>query len=285
MELGFWAYGMNRASGQLFEHQRLDIRSGKIGVLRMESPAAASAAVSSRLLDQDPGVRPGTPPKQAVVVPGFSSAIAFTESTPALGVVSTTAYLAYRQYVLFSSGSVSTDQARAYFTAQIDRLAGFSPTPIDGVLNLQLDSDSIARYTLPPAYERRTRTGGVPLAAAVAAERDLISTRKMFADYRVEAVGYGASTVFRVRDADAAKGFQDERIAEFERAHEGFGVVGIAGVPGAACRLLPRFTSEGEGLNWCTVQVGRYVAEFGVGQERQARQGIAASYLILKAAT
>lgn len=105
---------------------------------------------------------------------------------------------------------------------------------------------------------------------------------KTFADAGVDAVGNGGSTVYRAKDAQGAQHVVDEFTDENRKAFTKVEEDKATGVPGGRCLTFPIYDGATSKMTWCSVAVGRYVAEFSSSQRLQAVQGIGAAYLILK---
>lgn len=254
-------------------------RSISVGVFRTASEAAAAGAVNSSLMAPEKDVLgKDVPKKVAVPIPGYAGAIAYTQayeySSPP-----TSAFLAYKQYVIAVYGSFSADQVRTYFDKQTRSLDGFTPTPLDKI-TLKLDDSGIARLTLPPS----SGTGGhsLPAREAVLNQTDVSRSVKTFADAGVDVIGSGGSTVYRARDDKGAQHVADEFIAETKGAYPSAETEQVKGAPGASCLTYPTYQGSKTTKTYCLVPVGRYLAEFSSSQRNQAIQAIGAQYLILK---
>ncbi len=256
-------------------------RGVTVAVIRMASPADATSAVGAglRATDKDSSGKDG-PAKVQTQVPGYDAAVAYTQTYDSVG-TSTIAYLAYKQYILGVYGDFSADQIRTYFDKQTKALDGFAPTPLDKVTTLQRDPDGVAKLTLAPS----SGNGGYALNArqAVLSQTDVSRSVKTFADAGVDAVGRGGSTVYRAKDAKGAQHIVDEFVAENRADFSKIEEDTITGAPGARCLTYPTYEGSSSTISWCVVAVGRYTAEFASSQRAQAKQGIAAAYLILKA--
>lgn len=257
-------------------------RGETVAVFRMAGAAEAASVVGPalRAIDKDTSGKDG-PAKVRTAIPGYDSAVAYTQDIPYSGTV-TVAFLAYKQYVIGAYSDFSVDQIRDYFDRQTKALDGFQPTPLDKVSTLQRDPEGVAKLTLAPAKG----DGGyaLPARAAVLSQTDVARSVKTFADAGVDVVGMGGSTVYRAKDAQGAQHVVDEFSAENRATFPKNQESKVTGAPGATCLTYPPYEGASSTNTWCIVAVGRYVGEVATSQRQQAEQAIAAAYVILKSA-
>lgn len=259
-------------------------RGETVVLVRMASPADASAAVGQALRAREKDSSgDDLPAKVETRVPGYVAAVAYTQTYGASVGTATVAFLAYKQYVIGAFGDLSVDQLRTYFDRQTTALDGFQPTPLDKVSTLQLDPEGVAKLTLAPSKG----DGGysLPARSAVLRQTDVSRSVKTFADAGVDVVGTGGSTVYRAKDATGAQHVVDEFTDENRKTFTKVEEEKVKGVPGGRCLTFPTYEGATSKMTWCSVAVGRYVAEFNSSQRQQALQGIGAAYLVLKNAT
>ncbi|BDH59237.1 hypothetical protein [Tsukamurella sp. PLM1] len=251
-----------------------------VGVVRMPSKEKAAAAVTAALRGREPKADADTPEKKETSIPGYDGAIAYTQDFPTGN--PTVAFVAHEQYVLFTYGEYSPEQVRKYFDAQIKGLDSFTPTAMNELAGLPVDESGVAKYTLPPSDEDRTRTGTMPLSVALQTQIDVTGAKKAFDEAGVDAVGVGTGTVYRTKDAAAATKYVQDSVREVRGFFTTNSAIASPNVPGATCMVLPMYPGSVIKTNWCIAAVGRYVAEVSGPQEQQAVQRIGAEYLILR---
>ncbi|GIZ97794.1 hypothetical protein TTY48_24060 [Tsukamurella sp. TY48] len=278
-EVGFFARaGTFRAGGNADLNARQ--RAATVGVIRMPSAAAATAAVTPTLRDKD---TPTNPERTPVEIPGYPAAIGYTQdfklktSDP-----SNVAFLAYKQYVIVVYGQLSAEQVRSYFDMQSKGLDGFAPTPTEKLAQLPADEPGLAKYTVPPSGSDVSGGGSMSAKSALFLQSDLIGSKKNFDDAGVDDVGLGGNQVYRTRDAAAATRLREAFVTETTGAYEERTPVQVQGVPGSTCLTLSRFPGSDSRFTWCVVAVDRYLVEVSAGQQQQAVQALGASYLMIK---
>lgn len=258
-------------------------RGVTVAVVRMPSPDAASRGVSSALMAEDKGFGGDTGPKKvAATIPGFDSAVAYTKNYGGSTGIETIAYLAHKQYVIGVYGDFSVEQIRAFFDKQSKALDGFTATPLDKVTGLPVDDSGVARLTLAPA--RGNDGYSVPAAVVGLEQTDVARSAKTFADAGVDVIARGGNSVYRARDADAAKHVLDEFSKETREAYPGVQEEQVKGAPGATCFTYATYPGSTTKVTSCFAPVGRYLAEAAASQRTQAVQAIGASYLVLQSA-
>ena len=255
-------------------------RGETVALVRMANAADAASVVGAglRATEKDSSGK-DLPAKVETKVPGYDSAVAYTQTYEYAG-TSTVAFLAYKQYVIGVFGNFSLEQVRTYFDRQTKALDGFQPTPLDKVSTLQRDAEGVAKLTLAP--EKSTGGYSLPARSAVLRQTDVSRSVKTFADAGVDVVGTGGSTVYRAKDATGAQHVVDEFADENRKAFTKVEEEKVKGVPGGICLTFPIYEGATSKITWCSVAVGRYVAEFNTSQRQQALQAIGAAYLILK---
>lgn len=267
------------AQGTRYDPNRKQ-RGETVALVRMASPADAASVVGPalRAATKDSSGK-ADPAKVETRIPGYDAAVAYTQTFEYSG-TSTVAFVAFKQYVIGAFGDFSVDQIRTYIDRQTKALDGFQPTALDKVSTLQRDADGVAKLTLAP--EKSAGGYTLPARSAVLRQTDVSRSVKTFADAGVDAVGSGGSTVYRAKDATGAQHVVDEFTDENRKAFTKVEEEKIKGAPGGRCLTFPIHEGATAKITWCSVAVGRYVAEFSSSQRQQAIQGIGAAYLILK---
>ncbi|MEU6580782.1 hypothetical protein [Nocardia sp. NPDC046763] len=159
-----------------------------------------------------------------------------------------------------------------------DKLKSFQPTAPDKISSVPVDPQGLLRLTLPrPAGDKTAYAfdGVLDGHGALHTESDVVLARSLFDRDGVDAVTYGGGTLYRTRDADAAKDFLKSNVNKF--LHR---IDSPPGLPGANCvkyhgpdvHAFP-FT--------CSVAYGRYLATAWSQQQQDVFQRISAQYAIL----
>jgi hypothetical protein len=253
-----------------------------VQVMRLASEQAASAALADpRILATDPPIgSTASPAKVPVAVPGFPKAVAYTLDWGS-GTVSTVGLLADKQFVLGYFGDLGTAAVAKYFDLQTKALDGFTSTPVSGFSGLPTDQDGILSLTLAPDKGIGSWSG---VHAAGLGQSAPTADLKQLTDAGVDLVGYGGSTVYRTRDAQAAQQLRDGFIAESKAAYADITDFSVPGVPDAECITFQQDAALDDVTAYCVLAKGRYVSEFSSAQKIQAQQATAAQYLILNSA-
>ncbi|MGW4736710.1 DUF7373 family lipoprotein [Nocardia xishanensis] len=116
-------------------------------------------------------------------------------------------------------------QLRKMLELQLERLAGYTPTPVDQILDLPLNPDGIMRLVLPPLpagsddSARRVQPAGIYHAAAqLHFEPHAADLHAVMASASVDIVARNDTTVYRTRDLDSA--FHLQRVLTARREDE-----------------------------------------------------------------
>ncbi|MDP0398354.1 DUF7373 family lipoprotein [Tsukamurella strandjordii] len=256
-------------------------RSLSVALVRMASPEAATAAVSSAMLEPNTNEFGGSPPKKtAVPIPGYPNAVGYESdwgtSKP------TVAFVPVKQFVLAVYGDFNPDQIRQLADSQAKGLADFAPTPMDKLNTLKIDESGVARYTLPPD---KTNGYSAPVRMLIQSQNDVIAARKVLADNGVDVIGRGGNTVYRARDAAGARAVATQFVQEYQEKLIGAQAEAVSGVPGGTCVTYKSSGADRPDTETaCVTAYDRYVVEYATSQKQKAIQGIGASYMILQAA-
>lgn len=192
----------SRINGDLRKRKKLII-----SVLRFPTEEAGRKAAEQ--FDQITNSGPGRHP---LAVPGYPQALlSSADDITAVG------FLAHGPYVVMVNTAVPEPDAAALTSivdrtlrAQTARLDETTPTPLDDVLDLPLDPDSIMRRTLPKASDYSdpffgdSDFGVYSATAALHFERDPELMRKAFEDSGVDLVARRGGILYRARDLSGA---------------------------------------------------------------------------------
>ncbi|KXO90180.1 hypothetical protein AXK57_08875 [Tsukamurella pulmonis] len=273
------AVSASNAVGGGMDDPTVALREVTVSVFRMASSDEASRAVGPGLLAaEDVPTGGAAPPKVVMSVPRYGNAVAYSQDFRG-GKNPTIALVAHDRYVIGVRGDLGVEQIRAYFDKQTAELDRFIPTPLEKVTTLALDRDGVAGLTVAPA-DGATSYAMSPRVAALQ-RTDVQRSVRAFADAGVDAVGVGAGTTSRAKDAPGAARLADALLAEYTETKPSMQRESVPGVPRGTC-LTYRFKVGSDATRTtCVVPVGRHVAEFTDPQRGRAIQGIGAAYLIL----
>ncbi|OBB79305.1 hypothetical protein [Mycolicibacterium peregrinum] len=189
-------------------------------VLEMQDPQAASAAahdMPQRLLDLA-GQYESTTGTAIVPIPGHDDAfaVASTAELPETGdrpwnMVES--FTAHGPFVLFQRAQTTADMADAVslvartLDLQIPAIAGFTPTAAADLPNLPKDPSGLLARTLPVGPKGETFVNNATLGtrAMLHEEPNPIAAHKAYSDAGADLKVVADGTVFRTRDAAAAK--------------------------------------------------------------------------------
>lgn len=261
-------------------------RGGNVGVVRMADPAAAQAAAGPALRGVEPDERGSTyGPKVAVDVPGYPTAVAYSRTRSDSTSTPNFAFLAHKQFVILIRGSFTLTEIQKYFDLQVKSLDSFTPTAFDRFVSLPADSPGFARYTLPPSAKDATKTGSLPLQAALLGATDVPGMQKLFGDNGVDAIGQGGNLVYRARDAAAGARLREGITAAVKSWYPHTAPIEATNVPGTSCFLTSQRADSSIKNYRCIVAVGRYVGVIDESrQQQEVVQQVGATYLTLREA-
>lgn len=191
---------------------------------------------------------------------------------------------------IVSPWATDENKARDLITKTIDaqkvKLTGFtSPGPSD-IAGLPLDKDGIVSLTVTPEQidggTFNNFFGFFERPAALHWDDNPVTAAKIFDETGMDLVGLGRNTVYRTRDAAAAKRFADLAESEWLGHLVSAQPFTIDGLPDAKCRTHKLWEGSDNQLVTCYLAVGRYVSAFTDSQAVRVRQVTSAAYLILK---
>lgn len=280
LEVGAYTSAGDRAPGS---DATVMGRSLIMGVFRFKDDAAARAAVDNpALFVADKAIGSDKPtPKVAVTVPGYTDAKAYSETTSSTKTM--VGLVANGRYVLASWTSGPVEWIKKFFDLQIPALKSFVPTPVDKFFTLTRDHDDLLKYTIAE-QSATVFQATLPARTLLPAQTDISAAKQDLADTGVDYIANAGNTVYRAKDAAGAKTLGDRSIAETQAMRKGSTESTVRGVPGARCLNSPTYPGSKDTRTYCTVPVGRYLAEVTDRQEARAKQAIGASYLILQSA-
>jgi len=244
----------SRTNGDLRKRKKLII-----SVLRF--PTAEASRKAAEQFDQITNSAPGRHP---LSVPAYPQArLSSADDITAVG------FLAHGPYVVMANTAVPEPDAEALtsivdrtFQAQTARLDETTPTPLDDVLDLPLDPDSIMRRTLPKSSDYSdpffgdSDFGVYSAAAALHFERDPELMRKAFEDSGVDLVARRGGMLYRARDLAGAFRLQSALTTAGRKDEE------LPSPPGLGDVRCLKLDTPDEARNFdlfCTVVFDRYV--------------------------
>ncbi|ADG80282.1 Lipoprotein OS=Tsukamurella paurometabola (strain ATCC 8368 / DSM / CCUG 35730 / CIP 100753/ JCM 10117 / KCTC 9821 / NBRC 16120 / NCIMB 702349 / NCTC 13040)OX=521096 GN=Tpau_3704 PE=4 SV=1 [Tsukamurella paurometabola] len=252
-----------------------------VAVVRMASREAAAKAVASPEFLK-PGRYPDTE-ERPVSLPDRPSAVAFSTEWKTLKNWSVEAIMQVGEYVVggFAAAPTVAESAKYlsdFLGRQQKNLETFASTPLDRLGTLKADPEGIVRLTLPSTAAGVWATS----VSALGRSTDIEFAQRAFTETGVDLVGYGGNSVYRTRDAAAARVLADKE-DEWNRSTYPAGSVPttITVAPGARCWTHPEFEGSKDTTTQCAVARGRYVAFITDGQTTKALQAANASYLVL----
>ncbi|BBZ67437.1 hypothetical protein MINS_28660 [Mycolicibacterium insubricum] len=179
------------------------------------------------------------------------------------------------------SPAAAADLIAATLDQQGPLIDGFTPTPPDQLASIPLDPSGLEARILLPANRDRTVENGVygPHGALAFYSRPDEMQRR-FTEAGVDLYGHEQSSVLRTRDAKAAGTLLNFTAMNYQRA--GYEVTAVVnGLPGARClRQREAYPGASRTIH-CLAQADRYVIDVHAPQETNAKQMVAAQYLLL----
>lgn len=208
------------------------------------------------------------------------------------GIANAGAFLAHKEFVisLFVQRPTADENDLVTwidktFAAEVPLLDTFRPTPMDRLDSLRVDPDDMLSRVVVEDREGHTPD---PVRFAVYGPADGINSatdqaehRKLVQDTGLDRTAYvDTSALHRLRDADAARRFQD---ALLDDAGDQYDPIGAPNdVPNAKCvKLNANGDPERDYEFHCFVTYKRYVAIVRSDLEPDVRQKIAAQYALL----
>lgn len=272
--------GMVYAFSDSRRASRQPIENGmRVILIRMKDDAAAAGAVEDVRAANPTETLPGRPDLVVQLKPPKEAKATEVISYTAVG----------SMLMIAAAWHDDIAKSRALLPQIVDkqreRLAGFTAPSLADLTALPMDRDNIVSYTVTPdAAEPNTVTtyaGYYTRTAQLHWNVDPAASQPIYEETGMDLVGVGGNTVYRTRDAAAAK-----RLVELESAHTLKGKlniqpVTIKGVPDAYCRSYGIGVAT-EPYFACWVAVGRYVSEFIDKQPTKTFQATAAAYQILQ---
>lgn len=260
-------------------------------VLRFADPAAAAAAATEFAdLALQPDIADYLPPAQPVSVPNHPDARASTYETIPPG--STTpetavnAYSARGPFVLIQSADTprgvgpTADLVAKALDRQIPAIDAFKPTPVAELPNLALDESGLLARTIPETGDKiPVETNHVYGSyAALHFQTSPQSSAELFADTGMDLWSRGKTSVYRVRDKEAAAKMVEQFAAESDAS--GGPVAPVPNMPDSRCSQHDDRLGSYVG---CFAVADRYVIEANSAQVNDAHQMAAAQYTMLMA--
>jgi hypothetical protein len=274
-------------------------RSGQIGtaparilgnaVFRFPTPQDATAAATAMAAAPDDDAVRATSPARPIPIPRHLDTLAFVYGID--GGFDVTAYTPHGPYVLYQfSGSKATPEAAADLVAaaldaQSPLIDAFTPTPVDQLGSLPRDPTGLLARTVPEKYPTVNELTVYTPHAALHFEPDLAAAQQMYDTLGVDAVAVNRTWVYQTKDADAATGGVDQILKATVVNPAGYRpMAGITGLPAARCYDHGTSTADDAATRYlCVATAGRYLFKATAAQDLDARQIIAAQYLILTA--
>ncbi|WP_433713556.1 DUF7373 family lipoprotein [Nocardia sp. CA-084685] len=257
-----------------------------IDTLRFSDAAKAETAVR-RLADRQAEVDPG----ETVTIPGHPSARA--KWSPVKRTLDS--FLAHDSMLLYvyitDPVSEPVDTApliaftQAAFTKSIEALKNYSPTPIEQLASLPLDTDGLLGRTLP-LEDRQMSISGIDRTRLMTARSALPSesfpalSKAAFDDAGVDLVAYSGEKVFRTRDVSSTVRLI---AALIDQRSDGYrSIEAPPNLPDAKCfDTKDKKTSELSYPPVCYLAYDRYVAKVQGTNVQEAYQKAAAQYKLL----
>jgi hypothetical protein len=255
-------------------------------VLRFPDPGAAADA-AQQLSTQIPPPYPKTP----FPVPRYPTALSTTMDTTGIGQYqhAVEAFLPHGPYLLYAWAQTAQrpDDAGALianlFDRQVPKIDAFSPTPADQLASLPVDAVGFLNVVLPADKDApgSVNFGGFEPYAALHFQDDPMQALADFTAAGVDAVAQLRTVVYHARDAAGAKHLLESTVAAAGVKPGAQPTDGVNGLPFAKCfeftqadqSMTPRFG--------CFATADRYQFEAWSQQGHDARQQIAAQYLML----
>ncbi|MEV0337589.1 hypothetical protein AB0H49_01040 [Nocardia sp. NPDC050713] len=257
------ALNNNLVAGAYVSRINGDLRSRKkliISALRFPTEAASKKAAVEfdQITNADPGRHP-------VPIDGHPGAL--TSSADDITGIS---FIAHGPYVIMVNAGVPqpnqsalADAIRRTISLQITRIDQMKSIPLDDLLDIPTDPDSIMRRALPEApdysdpFSGDLDFGAYEPSGELHFERNPADVRKAFDESGVDLVGRRGGIVYRTRDLEAAFRLQT---ALLEPGRDDEELPPPPGLPDARCLRLDSSDAVRLYDALCGVVYGRYVA-------------------------
>jgi hypothetical protein len=274
-------------------------RSGRIGsapprllgnaVFRFATPEdATAAAVAMAAAPDEQAVRtysPATP----IAIPRYPGTQAWVYGVD--GGFDVSAYTAHGPYVLYQyAGSKATPDIAAALVAdaldvQAPLIDAFTATPLDKLAALPLDPTGLLARTVPAQRPTANEFAVYAPHAALQFEPNLVAAQQLYDTLGIDAVAVNRTWVYQTKDADTAHRGLDQLLTATVADPTSYAPMpGITGLPAARCydrgTTNPDLAAE---RYLCMASADRYLFKATAAQDIDARQVIAAQYLILTA--
>jgi hypothetical protein len=246
---------VSRINGDLRHRKKLII-----SVLRFPTEATSQKAADE--LDQITNSDPGRHP---IPIEGHSEA-----RTSSADDITAISFVSHGPYVILVNTGVPDPNQTALTSIiaktidqQIARLDQQQPTPLDDVLDLPTDPDSIMRRALPKATDYSDPFffdhdfGPYEPSGELHFERNPGELKKAFEESGVDLVGRRAGIIYRTRDLDAAFHLQNVLVKAGKNDEE---LAPPPGLPDVRCLKLDASDPFRSYDDLCAVVYGRYVA-------------------------
>ncbi|MFI2475898.1 hypothetical protein [Nocardia xishanensis] len=262
------------------------MRNMSIALLRFPSDESARSAATEfdRAMDEL------TPNRHPLDITGHANVLASTANDQK-GYL----FTARGPMVIMSMSTVPQPDSTALATQlgkmlelQLERLAGYTPTPVDQILDLPLNPDGIMRLALPvsgsPTSQRAQPVGVYDAAAQVHFEPRGAELKAALTNAGVDVVARNDATVYRTRDLDSAFRLQHALTVPGDEEQPFAGPPGIAD---AQCLQRDADAFDPRHDYTCVLVHGRYVAVVeadglpGEQFDRSLYQRASAQYSIL----
>lgn len=255
-------------------------------VLRFPDPAAAADA-AQQLFTQIPPPDPKTP----FPVPRYPTALSSTMDTTGIGKYqhAVEAFLPHGPYLLYGWAQTAErpDDAAALianlFDRQIPKIDAFNPTPADQLANLPVDAVGFLNRVLPADKDAPDSVdfGGFEPYAELHFQDDPMQALADFTAAGVDGAARLRTVVYQARDAAGAKHLLDSTAAAAGVKPGAKPTDGVNGLPFAKCFEFTQSDVSDTPRFGCFATADRYQFEAWSQQGHDARQQIAAQYLML----
>ncbi|MCB0929399.1 MAG: hypothetical protein KDB70_16120 [Mycobacterium sp.] len=260
-----------------------------------EDAAAAAAAMMTAVTTQTSPTDHTPISVTPIVIPGYAdtAAVQWTVRYESLKSSDTlmAAVTGHGRYVLLQRLYVQQSSANDPMTLvsrtldqQIPLIDGFTPTAPDQLVNLPMDPSGLqARMITPKKDERTAFNGSFGRHAALLFQPNWpVAAQKTFDELGVDLLINEDGVATRTKDAASAQKYLDWE-ATSQTTYGWHAIDGVAALPAARCqRKEPEYSSDTVTF-WCGVAVDRVVLEITSSYENDAKQKLAASYLMLTA--
>jgi hypothetical protein len=262
-----------------------------------DAPAAVAAAAdmaaqNTKPAQLDPDAAP-PPPPQPVAIPRHPESIASTSPEDHFGTptISASAFSAHNQYVLVQivlapDIDAATNIVAVTLDKQTSLIDRFQPAAPSQYGDLPADPTGLLARTLPPAADNVSinQNAVYETRAALHFADDPPTVAAAFQSAGVRSIAISQTTVYEALDPPGAQQLATTlaavttRVEDYDPKAEG-----ISGYPGAACYHSSQTDNLLAAKIYCVAPAGHYVIETYSQQINDARQQVAAQYLMLTA--